>query len=588
MALAATVLVATDDTERRDALVAAAHAGGFESLSGATAEAVLRAAVGNDPDVIVIDARMPGLEGFALHERLSRTGLELPPIIVLVTDGAELPRTAPPRGLFVLSGTDTSTDGVMQAVRLILLAADIDAELAGGMKLLHGDLVRSPFPALVRALQRHRITGSVTVHGAQISGFAVVSGVPIDAWRGPARGLKAFHRLADLQSGAFSLAPGRSTDERTIDVDPDTLVEAVVRERRHLDEIMARLPSLDARVDVSLTPEFFTQVFSPIERSVLGTAHDASTLRELFDAVDAVDGDVARTVVELRERQLLRISEATGRVHVVTDATCDLRLPDARRLGIEVVPSPPADEATEVSPNALLETLLRLVPTGDVLTVVGSSALSETHAAAVATTNQVGDQLTRARRAAGSSTEPRVMVVDSRQLSGPLGMTAVFATRMLAAGIGLEATARRITDLGRRWRTMLLLPTLDAIRDRRGSGVAAGGAGESPDLRWIVSLENGRFRVDDSTEVATARTVLADRLLGSVDRSQPVFVGLFHASAPAEVAALRTMLRARLRVAELWEFQMGSPSVALTGSGTVGASILQPDADELEVLTERG
>jgi len=50
MALAATVLVATDDTERRDALVAAAHAGGFESLSGATAEAVLRAAVGSMTD----------------------------------------------------------------------------------------------------------------------------------------------------------------------------------------------------------------------------------------------------------------------------------------------------------------------------------------------------------------------------------------------------------------------------------------------------------------------------------------------------------------------------------------------------------
>ncbi len=592
MASGATVLVATSDTERADALVTAAHAGGFDPLSATAVETVLRTAVGSDPDVIVLDARMPGLEGFALHERLSRTGLELPPIVVLAVDGVELPRTAPPRGVYALSGPDTSTEGVIRAVRLILLAEDIGGELAGGsMKLLHGDLVRSPFADLVRALYRHQVTGTVTVHGAQISGFTVEAGQPVDAWRGVVRGVKAFCRLAGLSSGAFSLAPGRASDERTIESDPEGLLDLAARDRRDLREGLARLPSLDAHVDVNLTPEFFSQVFEPIERKVLGTAHDVASLRALLDAVDVVDGDVARTVVGLHERNLLRISEAIGRVHVVADASCDLPISEARRLGIEVVGA--SDDVSrealaEDSPPVLVEAFGRLAPTGDVLAVMASSRLSGVYRDAVDAASRIGARLERSTATGGAAVEPRALVVDSRQLSGPLGMTAVLATRMLATGMGLEATARRVADLGRRWRTMLLLPTIDTVAPDRVRGGGLPAPGDSPGLRWIVALEDGVFRIEDPTEISTARTALADRLLATVDRRRPVFVGLFHDSAPAEIAALRTMLRARLRIAELWEFQMGSAAVGLTGAGAVGASILQPDTDELEVWTERG
>lgn len=590
MASGATVLVATSDVERATALVAAAHAGGFDPLSATAVEAVLRVAVGSDPDVIVIDAGMPGLEGFALHERLSRTGLELPPIVVVAVDGVELPRAAPPHGVYVLSGPDTSTDGVIRAVGLVLLADDIGGELAGSMKLLHGDLVRSPFVDLVRALSRHRVTGTVTVHGAQISGFTVEAGQPVDAWRGVVRGVKAFCRLAGLSSGAFSLAPGRSSDERTIASDPEALLDLAARDRRDLRESLSRLPSLDALVDVNLTPEFFSQEFETIERKVLATAHDAATLRALLDAVDAVDGDVARTVAGLRDRNLLRVSEVTGRVHVVADTACDLPISEARRLGIEVVGisgDGARETSKEVSSTVLAEAFRRLAPTGDVLAVMASSSLSNGYRDAIDAASRIGGEPQRSRRV-GTAVEPRIVVVDSRQLSGPLAMTAVFATRMLAAGMGLEAAARRLADLGRRWRTVLLMPTIDALTPDQVRGGEIPATGAAPDLRWIVALEDGVFRIEESTQVATARAVLGDRLLGAVDRDRPVYLGLFHDSTPAEVAAVRTMLRARLRIAELWEFQMGPATVGLTGKGAVGASILQPDADELDLLTERG
>ena len=590
MASGATILVATSDTERADALVAAAHAGGFDPLSAAAVETVLRAAVGSDPDVIVIDGRMPGLEGFALHERLSRTGLELPPIVVLAVDGAEVPRVAPPHGVYVLSGPDTSTDAVIGAVRLILLAEDIEGELAGSMKLLHGDLVRSPFVDLVRALRHHRMTGTVTVHGAQISGFTVQGGVPVDAWRGVVRGPKALCRLAGLPSGAFSLAPGRSSDERTIESDPEALLEIAARDRRDLRENLSKLPSLDAYVDVNLTSDFFSQVFEPIERKVLGTAHEASSLRALLDLVDALDGEVARTVVELRERNLLRVSERTGRVYVVTDASCDLPVSEARRLAIEVVGITEDDApalASGASSAAMAEAFRRLAETGDVLAVMTSSRLSDAYRDAVDAANRIGG-VKRAMRSGGATIEPRVLVVDSRQLSGPLGMTAILATRLLATGIGLEAAARRVADLGRRWRTVLLLPSIDAVAPDQMPAETFRDSGAAPDRRWIVVLEEGLFRIEDSTDVASARAALVDRLLGTVDRGRPVFVGLFHDSAPAEIAAIRTMLRARLRIAEMWESQMGSATVGLTGKVAVGAAILQPDADELDILTERG
>ena len=105
MAHAATILVATEDVDRGNRLAAAAHDGGFETLRGSTAEAVLRSAVGSAPDVIVMDASMPGLGGFALHEKLSLSGLELPVIVVLFPSG-EPPRQAPPDGLHVLVGPE--------------------------------------------------------------------------------------------------------------------------------------------------------------------------------------------------------------------------------------------------------------------------------------------------------------------------------------------------------------------------------------------------------------------------------------------------------------------------------------------------
>ena len=613
MAPATKILVATSDADRSDRLVAAGNAGGFETLSGSNAEAVLRGAVGHNPDVIVIDAGMPGLEGFALHQRLSLTGLDLPPIVVVSSDGADLPQATPPRGVYVLSGPESEAEHVVEAVRLVLLADEINGQLPGGMKLLHGDLTRSPFATLIRALRGHVVTGTVSFTGAQISGFAVEDGVVVDAWRGPVRGAKAFNRLSELPSGGFSLAPGRVSDERTLGADLEDLLAASAEERRVFLDSLSKLPTLDARLDVHLTPEFFTQTFSTIERAVLAHAQEVSNLRELLDVVDAVDGDVARAVVSLRDRDLLHLTEPIGRVHVLTDSTADLLAPDARRLGVDVAPmeGPGPDDTADdgrgsrplalhpvapgdlppagaVSRDLFLDRFRRLAPTGDVLAVVCSSELSASYRHAVAAAADGHDQLLQDRRAAGSSAEPRVLVVDARQFSVPLGMMTAFATRMLAAGMGIETVARKLGDLGRRWRTLMLVPDVEATRRRSTGGGESDAASGTSDRWWLVALEGGAFRVDDSAQVSTAGTMLGDRLLQAVERDRPVFLSLMHASAPAELAALRTLLRARLRVAELWEHQMGPATTRLTGLGAVGAAILQPTADELEVLTERG
>jgi DegV family protein with EDD domain len=611
MAHPATVLVATENADRGHRLAAAAHDGGFETLRGSTADSVLRAAVGSAPDVIVMDAAMTGLEGFALHEKLSFTGLDLPVIVLLFTDG-EPPRQAPPDGLHVLVGLDTEPARVMQAVRLVLLADEIEGQLAGGLKLLHGDLTRSSFEQLILALRRQVVTGTVSFRGAQIAGLAVEDGVLVDAWCGPVRGEKAFHRLAGRRTGSFSFAPGRVTEERTLDADPGELLEASRRQRQVFEEAVVQLPPLDSRLEVRLTPEFFELSFSAVERAVMARVQATSNLRELFDSLDADDSEIACAVRSLNERGVLCGVEPAGRVHVVTDSTSDLALPDARRLGIRIAPvslvlgsevlkdgvDPAPDEVYRpraadrisfetrpVTPGEFQDLFETLVPTGDVLAVLCSSELSATCDHARSAVAEGRDRLIELRRAAGSVAEPRVVVVDSGQCSGPLGMTAVFAGRMLASGMGIDAVARKIAAIGRRWRTLILVPDLERLgRGLRAAAGAGGGAGGW----WLVSLEDGALRLADPVDPSSARAVLADRLLDTIDRDRPVFLTLAHASAPGEIAALRTLLRARLQVTELWELQMGAAVAVQTGPGAVGAAVFQPHADEMELLTERG
>ena len=75
-----------------------------------------------------------------------------------------------------------------------------------------------------------------------------------------------------------------------------------------------------------------------------------------------------------------------------------------------------------------------------------------------------------------------------------------------------------------------------------------------------------------------------DLLSGGIDVTRPVMVSLVHASAPAELAELRVRVEAMFNVRELSEHQMGPAVTCHTGPGAVGAAVLQPTEEELELI----
>jgi DegV family protein with EDD domain len=614
MASPSTILVGHREAEPLHLIEAAFHDAGYEVLRAQTPEAVLRSAVGTNPRLVVVEAAMPDVGGFELHARLGRTGLAVPPIMVLVAAGEPSPPGPVPRSVYVVTGEDTAPERLVTIARLVLLAREVDGEFAATLDVLHGDLTRTSFGDLIQALRQHVVTGTLRFSSISRSGIALQDGVVVDAWRGSVRGVKAFNRLAGLPKGGFSLTPGEVDVERSITEDPGSLVLAAVDDRVAFHEALSRLPSLDAKPEVNLTPEFFNQQFSPTERKVLARAQEAANLGQLLDLVETSDAEVAAAVVSLRDQDLLRLQEPAGRIHVVTDSTADLLAPDARRHGIEVAAvsivfgtavfkdgidltpeefqkrlktSPDAPTTHPASQGEFLEMFRRLVPTGDVLAVLCASGVSKSHGNARAAVEAGQDELRELRRSAGASSEPRVVVVDSLQCSGSLGMMALFAKRMLDDGIGLDEAARRLETIGQRWHTLLMLHSLDNLGRGLGVSGAGGGTGRQADTRWLVALDKGKLEVLESVDHQLAREALIDRVVAGLDPTRPVFASLVHASAPAELVWLRQLLRSRLDIVELGEHQMGPAVMCNTGLGTVGVAVLQPTDDELETLRPR-
>ncbi len=240
----------------------------------------------------------------------------------------------------------------------------------------------------------------------------VYEGAILDAWRAPARGLKAFNRLAGLPGGGFTLTLEPPPEaEQTLGEDIGALVVEAVDERVELADALAGLPTLDARPEVQVTGDFFSLEFSPVERETLSQAQVAKTFGDLVDLVEATDLEVVRAVQRLIGLEILRLNEPEGQVHILTDSTSDLLAIDARRLGIQVAPvsvqfgnevfkdgidlqsedfhrklkeSGAMPRTHPVSRGEFVQIFRRLSPSGDVVAVLCSAGLSATYRNALA------------------------------------------------------------------------------------------------------------------------------------------------------------------------------------------------------------
>jgi len=614
MAVATSILVAHSSGDEREAFSAALYDAGFDVITAHNGEEALRSSAGVNPRVVIVHTKLRRVPGTEVYLRLKATGLELPPFVILYDNGDDLSGVGETESsVFFVPTEGLTAEQLVQHVRLLLLAQDTKGEFSGGASVMHGDLTRTSFGDLLRALQKHVVTGRLGLTSAGDACVWLRDGEIVDAaWAG-CRGTKAFCRLAGLVSGAFTVSLEEPAPDRLIDTDLETLMLEAVEERLAFEDHLSELPSMDARPRVKLTKDIFTMEFSPAERQTISAAQSAPTLRELIDSVPTTDFEVARSVSSLRDQGILTLSEPADRVHLITDSTCDLIPMEARRLGITVLPVSivfgsdvfkdgvdlkPDDfvrrlQTTDVLPTTspvtkgeFLEAYRQLITTGDILSIHCSSSLSKSLENAVEAAVEGAAEFRELREEANISAEPSVTTLDSKQASIPLGLLVLFASRMLRQGLTAHEVGVRIDSIASRMSTLLMVRSL-AYLERTGELKKQ--ETESTATRPVLEVKNGDLKVIEEVPAGPeAHLRLVDLFSESIDPERPIFMALVHASAPAQAGDLRVLLPQRFDVVELVEAQMGPAVTTHNGPGTVGGCVFQPTAEELDLLRPDG
>ena len=83
------VIVVEDDLGMRQAMIRILGLGGFEPVAFASAEDLLAANSGAPALCMIIDVQLPGLNGFALHEKLLSQGRARPAIFISAFEESE-------------------------------------------------------------------------------------------------------------------------------------------------------------------------------------------------------------------------------------------------------------------------------------------------------------------------------------------------------------------------------------------------------------------------------------------------------------------------------------------------------------------
>ncbi len=606
------VLIADTDDERRRELGLALYEGGIEVVNAVNAEEALRFTAGLDPTLVVIHSDLQGISPVDLYSRLAGTGLGLPPFLVLggedvtdhpVVDGGEF---------HFLAADDLEPARFLLKVRLLLLAREIGAEIGESLDTLYGDLTRIAVGDLLRVLERDAITGHARLSVGPGAGIWLREGKVIQAYWGSLKGRKAFNRIAGLHQGSFVLDLVAANVESAIDADLGVLVSDAIEERLQLEDLFARLPSLNATVDIQMGNDFFSLEFSSLEREVLTRIQGARNLGDLINRVTMTDLETVQAIDHLAGMGVLLINEPANRVHLVTDSTCDLLPSFARRQSIHIVPLSVVFGKTvykdgvdllpdefyqmlkggDIFPSTsppgkgeFLEMYRRLVATGDVLSIHLSAKQSLTAQHAADAARDGANEFAQLRLEAGGVGEPAVRIVDSKSDSVGLGLLVVFASRMIERGLGIDEIVARLEDIRERMQFLFLVDTLEFLRKGGRIGQAQALLGTLLGIKPILGIADGEVvPVDKVRGGKKAQPKLMEILRTRIDTSRPVFVAMAHASAPKWGERLKGLLVDTFDIIEMLEGEIGPVVGAHAGPGAVGCIVFEPSDEELELL----
>ncbi len=598
-----TVLVVDADAARRQELAKGLAPFGYEVVTAEDSDQGKKFAAGLLPQVIVADGQLGEFGDGGILQLFPQ---EMPPLLVLLVPGEEPPATAPEAAKLVALGGLTAK-ALVRKVRTVLVGQEVGLSADERLESLLGDASALPLFDLLPLLQRAVVTGRILMPNGEV---AMDQGEVIAARCGRARGIKALARLGRVSQGTYRVFLGLPGSERELKEDLLTLMAAAIEDQHTVAELLGKLPSLEARVQVVMGPGFFSTHFTEAQQLVLEKAQDQPTIRELLDRLPLLDGQVLGELLRLQELGFVVFAEPELRVRVVTDSTADLPKELAAQHRIQVVPltvfmgKQIHKDGVDISPGEFYRRLAQekdlqprtnpptpgefftfyraLVEKSDVVSLHVSEKMSQTLAHARQAVQGHREELEALHRL---PTPLQVEVVDGRTVSAALGLLALFAARMALRGLGGTAIRSRLEDMRERVHMIFVVDTLEYLARGGRIGKARAFLGQMLGIKPILTVQDGEVAPLDRVRGGrAAHPRVIELFKARVDASQPVVAAIAHAQAPVWADRLKNLLQQNFSISELIECEIGPTVGTHVGPGTVGAVLFQPREDEKALI----
>ncbi len=596
-----TILVVDHEEARRRDLARGLASFGYEVVAAADAAEGRRFAAGLDPDVIVASSTLAA----SLEPAATGKQARVPFKVVLTSDEAD-----GETGLGAIPTAGVTPDAILRKLRTALLGRELGIGADPKFTALEGDLERIPPLELLPKLQRAGVTGCLLLADGDIT---IEGGEVVAARAQGARGVKAFVRVTRSGAGLFRVVLGSAGVPREIALDFLSLMAVAMEDHSRYDEAAARLPEPASRPRLVIGPSFFATQFNATQQLILRAVQEGGDVARVLDRVPEPDGSVVTEIAHLHELGFLAFDPPELRVRIVTDSTADLPAEIVESNGIQVVPLSilvgkellndgvdvkPSDvptllgkgkgrapETIPPSKGEFLAAYATLLPRSDVVSVHVSSRLSGTfeHARAAAAAAVEG-----AGRSPGDGVR-EIEVVDSGSASSGLMLLTVLAARLARRRLSAREIRARLEAIRPRIHLLFVVDEVDFLAHSsriKGTQALFGGL---LGIKPILGIVNGEVvPIERIRGGSNACARIVELLRGRVDGEREVLACVGHAAAPALSVRLRELIRERLRVAELFENEIGAAVASHVGPGCVGAALFQPTDEELALLRPEG
>lgn len=319
MATKQRLLLVDADPESLRMLEVSLRKEGFEVLTAASAEDALELLAAREPDVVISETRLPGMDGPALLERVRGGQPGSVPFIFLTSDASpEARMRALSLGVEDYVVRPVYIKELTTRVRIILQRKQrerLESQKAEENRQFSGQIADLGLADLMQSLERTGRSGLIRLRhedGRQGTAF-FRQGTIIDAQVGPLTGVEAVYRLFGWSDGRFDVefAPVRRMD--AIEKPTAALLVEGMRRLDELSKLTAALPPLEApwHVDYEQLAQHLAEIPDEVN-AVLRLFDGKRTAAEVVAECGFGDLDAVAILARLQSLGILRHGEETA------------------------------------------------------------------------------------------------------------------------------------------------------------------------------------------------------------------------------------------------------------------------------------